>query len=154
VIAKSALAEAIQQNWAKYQPSSLNKNGDFTWKEFSYDFKRDLNRNTYYIPGKKKGSSDFVFETSDWGRIVVAKNLKTAKWAVNVASLQDDNRVEPGSEKIKVQDSGDSFSPEEKPENELPQAPVPAPHLAERSKKVVAPQLRKSLRNKTPSFGD
>lgn len=139
IIAKATLTEAIFAKWPELQKSILNQNADTKWLAFSYNLKRNINKNLVYKPDNKK--MDFTFETGEWGRVIVAKNLRSAKWSLDVGSYLDGNRLEPGAENIKTDDEGPTFEPAE----DEPAAPVAAPILAEGERKTIVPQLKKSM---------
>lgn len=140
VLAKATLAEAVRSNWSDLRPSILNRHYEEEFEKFAVEMKKSLNERTVYLPSKSK-KGDMTFQTADWGRVTIASNMKTARWDLDVSSFLDNNPLEPGVEKIRVQDddSGPAFEPEEREEE-----PVSAPALAGQDRKKVVPQLRKS----------
>lgn len=145
ILAKATLVEAVLAKWPELKKSILNQNAETKWESFSYDLKRNINKNIVYKPDNKK--MDFTFETGDWGRVVVAQNLRSAKWSLDIGSYLDGNRLEPGAENIKTDDEGPTFEPS----RDEPSAPVAAPILAEGERETVVPQLKKVL-PKRPEF--
>lgn len=138
VIARYTLLEAARSNKERLMQSTFNEHAFEDWKAVEFHVKRDLNKNTLYVPGRDKNSKNYTFETSGWGRVTVASNLRSAKWMMDVSSALDDNKLEPGADKIRIQD--ESYPGFDEQDFEQPEVPVPA--LATGDRRSIVPQIK------------
>lgn len=149
VLAKFTILNQIRQNKDFMFKSIINKHAATTWDEAEYYIKRDINDSTVYVP--TKSSTEYQFESGDWGRVRIAKDLKTAKWHLDVASRFDGNKLEPTAKDIIIDSEGGSGGGGSGFEQEhmLPSQPIAAPILGQIDKKStlekasLKPKLKK-----------
>lgn len=148
VLARLSLYKAMKQNWEYVRTSIINRNAVEKFAQFELGLKRDLEKLEYIET--KSPANGYVFETVEWGRVLVTQNQQTAKWStawsMDIASYLDSNQLEPGADKIKI--DKDQEAPSFEPYEE--DTPVTAPSLARPDRRQVVPQLRKSLQ-KSPN---
>lgn len=143
VLARLSLYRAVKANWSYIQTSILNRDVVEDFSRFAASMRREFS-DIKYVPTRNP-SDGFAFEAEGWGRVLIAKNSPRARWSMDVSSALDDNRLEPGADKIKLDRQDQEFEQE-------PQEPLDAPVLAKPDSRQIVPQIRKSLQR--PGTGE
>jgi hypothetical protein len=111
-IAKLQLFNKIQEDWDIIKTTPLNVRVDKDFASFKSKLKNDLN-DMYYV----KYDNGYVFQVAQWGYVTVSKNLKNIIWKIEFNTKYDNNKLEEGAEKIKIQE-------ESAPSNSNTEAPT------------------------------
>jgi hypothetical protein len=119
-IAKYHLYTKVESDWNIIKTTALNTRVDKTFSSFKSKLKGDLNE-MYYI----KFDNGYVFQVAQWGFVTISKNLKNIIWKIEFSSKYDNNKLEEGAEKIKIQEdtqpsgpAGDEGTPDQAPQDQ------------------------------------
>ncbi len=99
-LAKWVLLQQIEKDWKILETTIFNKYDANSLKQYKAKLLEQLN-GAVFVPSKKGLS----FEVADWGIALVLPTQTTIRWKIQFNSRYDNNELEEGADKIKIEPS-------------------------------------------------